>query len=366
MILVVLITVGLLCVMTPIALAASTVTYGTCKISTLDRNVYSTTKGTLGTVAANGRPPWYNVTILSCIRFYEGIYLPADANYLFSTLKEVTSLVGFKNIDTTNAVNMAGMFENSAVLTSIDLSNFVTSNVTCMDSMFKGCAKVSSLDLSTFDTSAVQSASNMFSGCSSLKTITVGSSWSFEGATGSRISGMNFPDGNWKANTGDFTGRVYAAADVPSGVAAKYTKTTESPTVDVQIEVTLPLSVPLLVAGNGSIANAVFDIENETEGAAIRVSQVSFSKGSSVNQVASYGSVTTQEDTVGMRLLSDAGGSVDLSQSGQISLDAATWSIPQNGSLGLTLQTKIGGYGNLDPLAKTPIGRISYTFSVAQ
>ena len=128
----------------------------------------------------------------------------------------------------------------------------------------------------------------------------------------------------------------------------------------------MPLQVPLLVAGDGSVADAAFNIENKTKGASVRVSQISFTKGAAVAQVSSYGSVTTQRDTVGMQLSTSLGGSANIQTSAQTSLDAAKWTIQEGGTLGMTLKTKIGGYGNLNPVAKTPIGKIAYTFSVVQ
>ncbi|MGX4687141.1 BspA family leucine-rich repeat surface protein [Vagococcus sp. JNUCC 83] len=101
----------------------------------------------------------------------------ANASYLFSdgsltkTLTNTTQIEGLNKLDTSNAINMQGMFSKAGSLVSIDLSNFNTSNVTNMNSMFYKVTSVTQLDASTFDTKQVTDMTAMFEGSTSLKTL---------------------------------------------------------------------------------------------------------------------------------------------------------------------------------------------------
>ena len=54
-------------------------------------------------------------------------------------------------MDTSNLVNMNGMFQNFKSLTSIDVSNFNTSKVEYMNNLFYMCYSLTSINLSNFD-----------------------------------------------------------------------------------------------------------------------------------------------------------------------------------------------------------------------
>ena len=83
------------------------------------------------------------------------------------------SLLEVYECDTSNIINMGGMFQYCSSLTSLDLSNFNTSKVTNMYGMFIGCSSLTSLDVSNFDTSQVTIMCNMFNPCSSLTSLDV-------------------------------------------------------------------------------------------------------------------------------------------------------------------------------------------------
>ena len=69
----------------------------------------------------------------------------------------VKSIKGLEFLDTSNAVNMTGMFRNLKNLESLDISSFNTSNVTSVSYMFDGLKNLSgSLDLSNLDFSKVK------------------------------------------------------------------------------------------------------------------------------------------------------------------------------------------------------------------
>ena len=93
----------------------------------------------------------------------------------FGGFRNLTSVVGLKNLDTSKVTDMSSMFTGCQSLQSLDLSNFDTSKVTNMDSMFWGCHSLQSLDLSSFDTSKVTNMSRMFCDCESLRLLDLSS-----------------------------------------------------------------------------------------------------------------------------------------------------------------------------------------------
>ena len=83
------------------------------------------------------------------------VWMVGTYGYTPSTSIDVSSF------DTSNVVNMGGMFFNSQATTITGLTNLDTSNVEYMSNMFNG-SQVTSLDLSSFDTSKVTNMLYMF------------------------------------------------------------------------------------------------------------------------------------------------------------------------------------------------------------
>ena len=82
----------------------------------------------------------------------------------------LTNLI-FKDVDTSNATNMSGMFDGCKSLTSLDISGWETSNVTDMNSMFEECSSLTSLDLGGWNTSNVNCIGSMFGNCNALTSL---------------------------------------------------------------------------------------------------------------------------------------------------------------------------------------------------
>ena len=82
----------------------------------------------------------------------------------------LTNLI-FKDVDTSNATNMSGMFYGCKSLTSLDISGWETSNVTDMNSMFEECSSLTSLDLGGWNTSNVNCIGSMFGNCNALTSL---------------------------------------------------------------------------------------------------------------------------------------------------------------------------------------------------
>ena len=87
---------------------------------------------------------------------------PNNTAFMFSCCLNLQEVI-FGNFDTSNVINMAGMFQEISV-TSLNLKKFDTSKVENMNAMFDFCTKLKYLDLSSFDFSKVTNAELMLKG----------------------------------------------------------------------------------------------------------------------------------------------------------------------------------------------------------
>jgi surface protein len=115
----------------------------------------------------------------------------------FVQLPNVTKL-DVTSFDTSNVVNMSGMFRYCENLTDIDVSNFDTSKVLYFDSMFNECKSLKSLDLSNFNTSSATTMSYMFWYCEDLEYLNLSSFDTSNIETLRGIYGMFFGCGSIK------------------------------------------------------------------------------------------------------------------------------------------------------------------------
>ena len=98
---------------------------------------------------------------------------PTSTYYWFGHMNVLNGITGMKYLNTSEVTNMAGMFEECNVLTSLDVSHFDTKKVKNMADMFEGCNELTALDVSGFDTRNVTNMYGMFAACSSLTAIDV-------------------------------------------------------------------------------------------------------------------------------------------------------------------------------------------------
>ncbi len=105
-----------------------------------------------------------------------GKVIASSGYFLFGSYTSCTEISGLNNFYVSNVTNMAGMFAECSLLTSIDLGdNFNTSNVTNMANMFVNCSALTSIDLGdNFNTSNVTNMISMFDGCSALTSVPTG------------------------------------------------------------------------------------------------------------------------------------------------------------------------------------------------
>lgn len=98
---------------------------------------------------------------------------PTSTYYWFWGMKNLKSIVGIENLNTSNVKYMDCMFYDCSSLESIDLSHFDTRNVKTMASMFMNCSSLEGVDIRSFDTSNLEGMVPMMSmckGCYNLRT----------------------------------------------------------------------------------------------------------------------------------------------------------------------------------------------------
>ena len=95
-------------------------------------------------------------------------FRPTSTEFWFKQFKALTAIEGLQNLNTSEVIDMGGMFFGCSRLINLDLSTFNTSNVTNMSDMFDGCKALTSIDLKNFNTSNVMRMSEMFAHCSAL------------------------------------------------------------------------------------------------------------------------------------------------------------------------------------------------------
>ena len=99
----------------------------------------------------------------------------------FFGFEYLEDIIGMQYLNTSETIDMQGMFYGCKNLQSIDLRNFETGSVTMMNLMFGDCSSLTSLDLSSFYTWSVNSMHGMFSGCSNLSNIKFGNNFNTNG-----------------------------------------------------------------------------------------------------------------------------------------------------------------------------------------
>ncbi len=98
--------------------------------------------------------------------------VPRNTSNWFNSIYNVVEFKNLYNLNTVNVTDMSWMFY-CPELTSLDLSTFNTSNVVNMEGMFQACEKLEYLNVSSFDTSSVTNFSWMFNYCENLEKIEI-------------------------------------------------------------------------------------------------------------------------------------------------------------------------------------------------
>ena len=91
---------------------------------------------------------------------------PEDCKEMFKRFE--ADSIDISQADTSNVVNMSGMFSCCYYTTSINVSGIDTSKAKDMTHMFESCKSLESLDITSFNMENVRQISNMFNGCEKL------------------------------------------------------------------------------------------------------------------------------------------------------------------------------------------------------
>ena len=100
-------------------------------------------------------------------------YRPTSTAYWFQGCRNMTTVEGMENLNTSNVTSMWAMFDWCGSLESVDLSHMDTSNAVYLAYMFNGCSSLQSLNVSRFSTENATDIGAMFRYCSKLTTVDV-------------------------------------------------------------------------------------------------------------------------------------------------------------------------------------------------
>ena len=120
-----------------------------------------------------------NVDEIKEIDLNANIKIKGSANGLFKSLKNLATIKGLSNLDTSQVTNMEQMFSNCPKLTALDLSSLNTDNVVSYSSMFSGDTALTSVDLSSFKVTDNALTFSMFDSCSNLTKLNLGTGFKF-------------------------------------------------------------------------------------------------------------------------------------------------------------------------------------------
>ena len=116
-------------------------------------------------------PDWYNIRENITSVEFNSVFKyarPITCYSWFFGMKNLTSITGLSNLNTSEVTIMENMFGDCSSLTNLDVSHFNTDKVNWMGGMFYNCSALTSLDVSHFNTENVTKMRYMFYGCSSL------------------------------------------------------------------------------------------------------------------------------------------------------------------------------------------------------
>lgn len=102
-----------------------------------------------------------------------GVRAPKNCKLLFAFYTNLKTIKFNGCFDTSDIVDMTGMFEACEKLEDIDVSGFQTENVTSMSWLFSKCKSLVSVDVSGFKTTNVVSMARMFDECTSLRSLDI-------------------------------------------------------------------------------------------------------------------------------------------------------------------------------------------------
>lgn len=91
--------------------------------------------------------------------------LPSSTYWWFRQCKNLETIDGIENLNTSEVTTMRAMFSECENLKGLDVSGFNTSKVKVMRYMFANCFNLTQIDVKGFDTGKVEDMCGMFRGC---------------------------------------------------------------------------------------------------------------------------------------------------------------------------------------------------------
>jgi len=111
---------------------------------------------------------WYNYRqYIRLIIIDEPVEVQTSIMGLFGGLDSLWLVLGFENINTSNVIDMRGLFRNCTNLTAIDFSQNDFSNVKYFDLAFNSCSQLRAIEFPS-NMQSVESLQSMFNNCSLL------------------------------------------------------------------------------------------------------------------------------------------------------------------------------------------------------
>lgn len=164
-------------------------------------------------------------TVLTIVGNGSGsISLNQDASCTFSDINladyftKVTAINGLDLLDTTDVVDMKGMFRKCSTLVSVNVSNWNTSKVQSFSGTFRECTSLTTVDVSGWDTGNATSMYTMFYSCKALVELGV-DNWdvssvtnmSYMFSTCSKLESVNVK--NWNVSNVTNMSYLFASCD---------------------------------------------------------------------------------------------------------------------------------------------------------
>ncbi|MDA9429018.1 Chitinase [Enterococcus mundtii 1A] len=120
--------------------------------------------------------PWKSTFEVETIIVTNEVFLPENSASLFNGARQLESIEGVGNFNTSKVTNMDEMFARTSALKELDISQWDVSNVTSMSHTFAWMSNLRKLDVSQWDVSNVTTLSHAFAWTSNLIDIDV-SQW---------------------------------------------------------------------------------------------------------------------------------------------------------------------------------------------
>lgn len=146
--------------------------------------------------------PRLNEETIKTITFTKKVVGHSNSSYLFGYLPNLETINGLELLDTSQVINMTGMFYGATILTSLDVGNWDTSQVTNMDHMFHNTKSLTNVDVGGWNTTKVTNMISMFQDARSLISLDIGG-WNTKQVTNMQSmfdnarSLTNLEVGNW-------------------------------------------------------------------------------------------------------------------------------------------------------------------------